>query len=341
MKRSGDVTASAIILFFGSAFWILLGSLAINAMLTVESSGEPIGAHVGALLLWLAPAVWGITTAIGVLKLRRWAWVSVIVISGETIFFSAFVALGLLFAPSLLKDQRDLSAANVSMVVDMGLAALLIAVVIAIWWLVLFTRARVRGQFAQRGAESISVPTPETTNQSDLAHPLTSAPSPSQIPTSIRVVAIISIAGAALLLLSLQFVVRRHLPMLIFGMFVSGWLVFAYGAALVTAQTVLPIYTLRKRPWALEGMIWYGVVNLANACLFLISPAQNRYFGVLKQKDAVPPGVNAEALDYFRRTATHASFIFAICVGAVCLYFLLTRRKAYREAACDARQEVA
>jgi hypothetical protein len=38
----------------------------------------------------------------------------------------------------------------------------------------------------------------------------------------------------------LQFVVRRHHPLVIFGMLVSGWLVVAYGAALVTAQTVLP-----------------------------------------------------------------------------------------------------
>ena len=330
MKRSGDVTASAIILFLGSAFYVFVGGL---ALLGAKSSGE-LGdnVYVGVLLLCIAPAVWGVVTGVGVLNLRSWAWNSIIVMSGVAIFFSVLFAVALLFLPSLLGDRPDLSAAGVSMVMDVGLGALLIGVVIAIWWLVLFTRVRVRAQFAKRGAESIPVLTPDTTSQSDLARPLTSAFSPAQIPTSIRVIAIISMTGAALVLLSLSVVLRRHHPMVIFGMLASGWLVVVYGAALVTAQTVLPIYTLRKRAWALEGMIWYAVVNLANACLFLISPARNRYFDVLKQEDVVSPGVSVEAMDHFRRTAGYASFIFAICVGIICLYFLLTRRRAYRQA---------
>lgn len=329
MRRSGDVTAAAIILFFGSAFYVFVGGL---ALLGAKSSGELLDLHASALLLCAVPVVWGVVTGVGVLKLRSWAWISIIVMSGVAIFFSVFFAVALLFLPSLLGDRPDLSAANVTMAVDMGLAALLITVVIAAWWLVLFTRACVRAQFAKGGAESNPVRTPDTTSQSDLARPLTSAFSPAQIPTSIRVIAIISMTGAALVLLSLSFVVRRHHPLVIFGMLASGWLVFAYGAALVMAQTVLPIYTLRKRAWALEGMIWYGVANLANACLFLISPARNRYFDVLKQEDVVPPGVSAEAMDHFRRTVGYTSFLFAICVGVVFLYFLLTRRKAYRQA---------
>jgi len=315
----------------------LIGSLAI---LGAKASGEPVDdVYVGVLLLCIAPAVWGIATGVGVLKLRRWAWVSIIVISGVTIFFSFFFAVALMFMPSLLGDQPDLSAANVRTVVDIGLPTLLLAMAIAIWWLVLFTRDRVRMQFAKRGAASISATAGESASESDLSRGLTSLPAGGQIPTSIRVIAIMSMAGAAIVLFSLQFVVRRHHPLVMFGMLVSGWWVLLYGTTLVTAQTVLPIYTLRRRAWALEGMIWYGVVNLANACLFLISPARNRYFEVLK-RDVVPPGVNAETLDHLRRTVAYTSFSFAICVGVVCLYFLFTRRKAFR-AACEARRAAA
>jgi len=337
VKRSGDVTASAIVLFCGNVFYVLIGSLAI---LGAKASGEPVDdVYVGVLLLCIAPAVWGIATGVGVLKLRRWAWVSIIVISGVTIFFSFFFAVALMFMPSLLGDQPDLSAANVRTVVDIGLPTLLLAMAIAIWWLVLFTRDRVRMQFAKRGAASISATAGESASESDLSRGLTSLPAGGQIPTSIRVIAIMSMAGAAIVLFSLQFVVRRHHPLVMFGMLVSGWWVLLYGTTLVTAQTVLPIYTLRRRAWALEGMIWYGVVNLANACLFLISPARNRYFEVLK-RDVVPPGVNAETLDHLRRTVAYTSFSFAICVGVVCLYFLFTRRKAFR-AACEARRAAA
>lgn len=336
MKRSGDVTASAIILFFGSVFCVFVGSLAI---LGAEASGEPIDVLVGALFLCTLPAVWGIATGVGVLKLRRWAWVSIIVMSGVTIFFSFFFAVALMFMPSLLGDQPDLSAANVRTVVDIGLPTLLLAMVIAIWWLVLFTRDHVRMQFAKRGAASISGTAGESASESDLSRGLTSLPAGGQIPTSIRVIAIMSMAGAAIVLLSLQFAVRRHHPLVIFGMLVSGWWVLVYATTLVTAQTVLPIYTLRRRAWALEGMIWYGVINLANACLFLISPARNRYFDVLEQ-DVVPPGVNAEALDHLRRATAYASFVFAICLGVVFLYFLFTRRRAYR-ATCEARRNTA
>src|SRR5487761_151893 len=172
MKRSGDVTASAIILFFGSG---LITLVALLMLLGASASPLPPEQRV---VLWVMPILyvlvtaWGIATGVGILPLRPWAWVSVIVMSGVTIFFGFFGAVVLMFVPSLLKDQPDVPAASVKIIVFVGLVMVLIPIAIAIWWLVLFTRARVRLQFAKRGAALIAPATPEIANPSDLARRL-------------------------------------------------------------------------------------------------------------------------------------------------------------------------
>jgi hypothetical protein len=312
MKRSGGVTAAAVVMFIGSAFWVFLLVPVTLVMIAAETSGAAGAQQFAPPLLCAGLAAWGIATGVGILKLGRWAWVSTIVMSAVAIFAGFFGTLALAFVPAMLSDS-ELPAASVRLVALGATTALLASMAVAIWWLVLFTRDRVRMQFAlYRG-------------------PVPGAPYASQIPTSILVIATVTFAGAGFLLLSLGTIVREHLPMIVFGAFTSGWLVVTYVAALVSAQIVLPTFVLRKRTWALEGMVWYAIVIVVNDVLFLASSARSRYFDIILQGDESFPG-NPQAAQQFRQTIAYASYLFGICIAVIFLYFLITRRKAYREA---------
>jgi hypothetical protein len=315
MKRSGDVTAAAVILFCGSGLCLLLAfPVTLASLAAAQSGGSPASAY-AVLAVLFGAAIWGISTGVGLLKLQRWAWISTIVMSGTAIFVSFFGTLVLAYLPSLNEDP-GLNAAAVRLVLFGGMAMFVAAMAISGWWLVLFTRERVRLQFAIGGLAGQD-----------------GAPAP-QIPVSIRVIAILSLAEEAFLLFSLQSIVRRHLPLVVFGVFTSGRPLFAYGAALVAAQIVFPIFVLRKHAWALEGMVWYAIANLLNASLFLASHARNRYFQAVSQHDAISFGTSAQAQYHRVRAVSYGGQLFAICIGVFCLYFLLTRRKAFR-AACS------
>lgn len=314
MRRSGDVTAAAIVLFFGSGVCLLL-MLPLGAAIAVDAARHTSRAsEFVPLLLSAALAFWGIVTGVGILKLRPWAWVSTIVMSGVGVFVSFFLVLAFARLPSLLADS-GLPAASVRPVALGGCFLLLGAAAIAIWWVVLFTRDRVRSQFSGYPGTAVG-----------------GAGFSSEMPTSILVICILSLVGVSFLLLSFQLIFREHLPLVIFGVLASGGAVIAYGLVLIVAQTVLSIFTLRRRTWALDGMVWFAAINIVNAVAFFISPAKDRFFSVMSPRD-VSEGVNPQALQQLRQTIGYGGELFGICVGLICLYFLLTRRRAFR-AAC-------
>lgn len=312
MKRSAGVAAATIVMFVGSGVCLLL-MLPLGAALAVNTASD--ASQLVLLALCAALAAWGIVTGVGVLKLARWAWVSTIVMSGVAIFVSFFLILVFAKLPSLLADS-GVPNASLRLVAFGGCLVGLGAAAIAIWWLVLFTRDRVRSQFSGY----------PRTAAGDVRRP--------EMPTSILVICMFSLVGASFLLLSFQLIFRQHLPLVIFGVFASGWLVAAYGITLIVAQTFLPIFTLRRRTWALDGMAWFAAINIANGAAFFVSPAKYRLFDVMNARD-LSAGVNLHALQQFRQTVGYAGQLFGMCVGLICLYFLISRRRAFR-AACSA-----
>jgi hypothetical protein len=138
MKRSGDVTAAAMVLLTGTGFLFLLWMIA--AIHSFEIS----------LLLGL-PAIWGIATGIGILKLRSWARGSMVTLSITVIFLASLVALAGTLGPLLARNQPHTLASSVATVAEGMLVGVPVPFGVAVWWLVLFTRKRVATEFASRG----------------------------------------------------------------------------------------------------------------------------------------------------------------------------------------------
>ena len=70
MKRSGDVTAAAIILFIGSGLLALFGFFGALGAMLAPAPPELHGFQFINVLFNAAVAAWGVATGVGVLQLR-------------------------------------------------------------------------------------------------------------------------------------------------------------------------------------------------------------------------------------------------------------------------------
>lgn len=340
MKRSGDVTASAVILFCGSGLVILTALLMLLAFKTALLPPEQRAVEWTMPIFYALVAAWGIATGIGILQLRPWARISIIVMSAMAIFVAVCGGLGLMLVPFLLKQTPDVPPAVIKVIVVVWIVALLIPLAIAIWWLVLFTRARVRLEFATRGAAAVSSAIQGAGIAPDLAPTFAPAPSTPQIPTSVLVIAIVFLAGGGFALLGLPFTIRSNMPNMFLGILIRGWTAWTYLTVFALLQIGLSIAVLKRGAWALDALIAFLLFTAANWTLFTISPSRKAFFDTIMRQQTFPPGVNADAMTSFMNTVLPISMAFGLLLVVVMLYFLFTRRKAYR-AACDARREVA
>lgn len=337
MKRSGDVTAAAIILFCGSGLMVLMAVVIIVGATVTSLPPEQRAVEFLMPIFYALVAAWGIATGVGILQLRPWARISMIVMSGLTIFFTVSGAVGLMAVPMVLRQEPNMPAGATRIIVFAGLILLAVPLAIAIWWLVLFTRARVRVEFATRGAAVVSSAIPSTAIAIDFAPPFAAAPSATEIPVSIRVIALIFLIFGGFTLLCLPFAIRIRIPTVMLGILIQGQTAWAYGLVFVLAQIGLCIAVLKRRAWALDGLVAFTLLGVANSILFAISPSRKVLFDTIMQREKFPPGMDVSAMASFMNSVLPISMGIGVLLWAVVLYFLFTRRKAFR-AACKARQ---
>ncbi|HEV2314451.1 MAG TPA: hypothetical protein VGR94_04025 [Candidatus Acidoferrales bacterium] len=344
MKRSGDVTAAAIVLFFGSALMILMAVVMIVGAAVTPLPSEQRAMQFVLPIFYALLAAWGIATGVGVLQLRPWARISIIVMSSTAVFFAVCGALGVMMVPLLLQQDPNIPAGATRIVVFIGLIVLGVPLAIAIWWLILFTRRRVQLEFATHGATAISSPPLGATIAPEpapaFATAFAAASSAPDIPISIRVIAIIILVTAPVALFSLPLAIRAHLPTILLGIWMTGWTAPAYLVISVVIQIVLPIAVLRRRLRALDGLIAYLLFATLNALLFFVSSSRNAFFDAITRAESTTSGMDPEMMGRFMKMAMPIVMGFSVLLFALALYFLFTRRQAYR-AACEARRAAA
>lgn len=336
MKRSGDVTAAAIVLFFGSALVVLMAVAMIVGARVTPLPPEQRAVEFIMPIFYALVAAWGIATGVGILQVCPWARISMMAMSIVAIFFSVCGALGLMAVRMVLRQQPNMPADATTTVLLVGLIVLAVPLAIAIWWLVLCTRARVRIEFATRGAPAVSSATPSIAIATGGAAPFAAAPSATEIPISVRVIAIIFMIFGGFMLLSVPFTIRIRIPTVMLGILIQGRTAWAYGLVFALVEVGLCIAVLKKRAWALDGLIAFTLLGVVNSVLFVVSPSRKVLFDTIMQKEKLPSGVDASTLASFMNSVLPISMGFGVLLWAVVLYFLFTRRKAFREA-CEAR----
>lgn len=148
MRRSASVTIAATVSLLGSLMSLGLGLVSAVAVLIARKSNPDLNEPLVISGIWIAilvlvvGAIWGIVTSRGLLRLRFWARISILV-------FSVLLAITGLEGTVAFPFVTARTAVGGFLDGKFGMAwfyAILTA--IGIWWFVLFTRFSVRQQFA-------------------------------------------------------------------------------------------------------------------------------------------------------------------------------------------------
>jgi len=239
MRRSIGVTVIAVLSLLGSLFMLLMAALMVLLPFLsskVESKESPFSPGffklmmLFAALMYLLPAIWGIVTSIGLLRLKEWARISIIVFSVLLILMSGFSALMFLVIPMPLPPNQP-AAANVMSGVHVFMTLFAAGLMgIGIWWLVFFTRAGVKQQF-------VPVPAVVASATLEAPQPLPGFPVAVNVPTvptrplSLTIIAWLLLVGCVFLPIS---ILLRY-PAAIFTKVVTGWPASAYYLVIVAA----------------------------------------------------------------------------------------------------------
>jgi hypothetical protein len=333
MKRSGGVTAAAIVLFFGSGLCVLFMGLMGLASLLPRPAGvnasEQVPGFAFGMIFYGIFAGWGIATAVGILRLRPWSRISILVMSGFAVLGILFASVAMfLIVPMMQMPEMQPGEKKMTLFVLVTMFAIPLA--ISIWWFVLFMLKSVRLQFQTEG-----LPSSVTLAPASLAVPAIPVASPRAIPTSIIVIAIFLLAGAPGMAVGLTYAVRFHLPFVVLGLLVTGWKSTAILVAMGIVQLVLGIGLLRRKFWSLDPTVAYVIFATVNALLFLLSQSREIYFAALVRNYPKTPGLPPDFMMHFMHAFFPFIMIFTVALNLVGLYFLFTRRAAYR-AACAA-----
>lgn len=309
MARPASVTVVAVLSILGGLFTLLMG--AVFGLLTLMP--PPAGVQQTeferyAMLftggLFAALSIWGIVTAIGLFRMKRWARVSTLVFSAGLICFAilGLIFLGFFFLGLIPLTTPPGASDPILRGAMMGVGAfygLLLA--ISIWWLLLFNRAAIKAQF-YGGTVPVE---------------------PFPIPLSIQVIAWLLLTTC----IFFPFLVFTDWPATFLAWIVTGWaatlLYLVYGVAGVAAGYGL----LRRRMWAYWLTVGYLGFALVSMVIFYGLPGAQTRIDELNRM-LIPAGANVDV--------PQVTPLFGILMGFLGmgppLYFLLTRKKRYEEA---------
>jgi hypothetical protein len=346
MKRSVGVTVIAILSLVGSLFTLLMGLLVATVPIFASKFGNresPFDQRFSVVLMLLVslteviPAVWGIATSIGLFRLKNWARISILVFSVLLILMSGFgVLTSLLFAfyPPPANQAIDPSIfAGIRIVLTVFWSALL---VVGIWWLVFFNRAKVKQQFVPVQPAFAAGPPVETAYSIPVAPVVAVAPSAAGCPLSLTILAWLMLSGSLFIPLSLWL----HAPTVLFTKIITGWPATACFLAYTALHLYVGIGLLRLKPVARTvGVAYYGFVFVNMAVFYLAPGGRLRMLDLIQRSQSMFPWMQPWPNQAGFRFDATPFLILGACSGLVGLlvplYFLITRKQAFEKAAAE------
>jgi hypothetical protein len=320
---SAPVTAAGIIAIVGSVLTVLgvltgLAGLLILPRLP-QQPATPAFARtiaVAMMIFFLAVAVFGIFTGVGLLRLRNWARISALVWAGISVPLSGLVML--VFAVVPMPPPPNASANFIYFVRGFLLLFYGLPFGIGVWWLILFTRRAITDQFAApiAGSEAIS---PGTS-----AEPLSLAPRTAPLP--VTVLAWFFLVSS----LSIGFIFLTHIPAVLFGYAIRG----PAGAGIYAMWCLLyaasGIGLLRLKRWGYSLALGLQIVGLLSATITLLSPG---YEAITRETML---SMNPSGASYPTHFIEHARAFASIglLVPIVVVVILIYYRPRFLEACC-------
>jgi hypothetical protein len=345
MKRSIGVTVIAVVSLAGSLLVLLIGGLMALAVAFASSAAptEPpippgfMKAMLALMLvIYLAAAAWGITTSIGLLRLRNWARLSIIVFSVLLALMSGPSALMVLLMPSFPTPHGADASFMTAMRVGMG-AFWSTILAIAIWWLVFFNRAKVKEQFVPAVLPPPPIPEIFAAQTPQISVPPTILSRP-QRPLSFTILAWFLLIGCLFLPLSFA----MHAPAILFTKMLTGLPAALYYLAILVVHFYIGIGLLRFKPSARSvGVGYYGFLFINGAVFYLAPGARARIHELFDWQFTMFPWMRVWQNQWQTQFDPMPSFIAGSCMGlaflVIPLYFLISRKQRFERAAAARR----
>lgn len=338
MRRSIGVTISAVVVIAGSAFTILCGALALAGSALISKSSPPpnLPVSLGSVLiveaiLIFAFGAWGLASGIGLLYLKQWARISLLVFAGFLVCIS-LPAMAMMAVISLPNSHDPNLPSNFMTVMRIGME-LFYAMFAALggFWLYFFNKRSAKAQF------QTMQPVPETAAGDSFLGAAVPAPITSERvrPLSITIIGWFLLISSALaplfLLLNHLFLPGIQFPFYFLGFFFLGRGAYAVLIVWMAAQMVAAVGLLKLKKWGLFVTIGLQCLTVANLALLAGIPGHRARFQQIME--AMMASMNA-------RMPQPAPFDFpawgglamSLPIVLVVLYFLITRRAAFSSA---------
>jgi hypothetical protein len=325
MKRPFGVVFSAVLLLLGSLLQLAMAFLmAISGVILHQQIGSgALPSAAGPMPSWMpaymfvlcgffvALALWGILTAVGLFRLRRWARYSVLIIGGALALIglvSLLATVVMLFVPLPVASGVDASQVQtvqtMTKVVFAGVALIYaIMAAVGISWLVYFNQKRVRELFAGEAGE---------------------APQ-SRRPFLISLLAVLNLIGAPICLL----MAFLPFPAVIFGLILHGWQKAALFLVFAALQTAVGVGLWRLEEWGRRLALGYLAIGVAQCAVYVVRPSlldrvsaeMNQVMGTMQSP--LPP--HLQTMIY--SVSFGFSLLFCLAIAAVLVHY----RAAFRQ----------
>jgi hypothetical protein len=348
MPRSAGITVSAVVAIIGSGFTILLGAMMLLGSALISKSGPAanVPVDVGAVLIVEAAIIWafgawGLAAGIGLIYLKRWARISILVFAAILVFFTLPAGLVMAFVPLPKSNDPNLPV-NFMLLMRVGMVLFYAAfAALGGFWLYFFNKRGVKAQF--QAMQTV----PESAGDSFLGAAIP-APISSQStrPLSITIIGWYLLATSALAPLSLLFSSKFfagtqgvQVPFYFLGFFFVGRGAYPIFILWIAAQIAAAVGLLKLKRWGLFATIGLQSLAVVNGALLLCIPAHRARFQQIME--AMMASMNA-------RRPQSAPFEFPIWIGyvavfptiSVILWFLITRRHAFTSDAEEVNRQL-
>ena len=305
MNRPGGITASVVVLSFGSLLCLAMSAICVLVFLifpmppSSQTSQLPRVFVLFPIALFAGIGGWGLATVIGLLRIRRWGRISMLVFSGMLVLFNGTGMLMILFLPLPSADARTDHIMNITRIVMV--AFYLVQVLVGIWWLVYFNRPKVKDLFLGAGP----------------------APTEMKCPLSVTVIAWHFVIIGPLMFVAAWF----QWPAVVFGLILTGWKAALIALLWGAVATYIGIGLLRLRPQSLMHAVYLLAVGVVNATIFWMLPNPvPKFREVMEQmKWGQMPGMETGPVlppAWFFILVAFISF-------AIPVWYLLTRKEKY------------
>lgn len=312
--RPAGVTAAAVACLVGSGLALVVAGFTVlssfGSLPTVPAGMTQPPANFGSvlrgagLLLGIFGAL-GLSTGMGLLRLRPWARVSILVFAGVMVAMclgGVFVLLALPFPAQPVGP----GVPSFDKLRPLVLGVYSVPIAVGVWWLVQFNRARTRAAFGEGPGADAGMPLVD-----GRVRPLS-----------------ISIIGGWLVVSGALSVVPAFsgLPAMMFGVMLTGWWATLLYVVIAAVQISAGSGLLKLHETARLLSIAWIVIGIANLAVTAWVPGVGATMETYQRAiGTLPPGQPPFDIMQFMRRMTP----LWIVGGAIPLWFLIRRRSAF------------